>query len=103
MKSRFWRMLRTAGPHPDSAVLDLTPWGRANQATIPKRIEVNASPANNQRKDRFARKPAVAGPKAQPAFRDIRYAENAMIRCPLGTRSARSALLARRYSSPGVP
>src|SRR5207237_4502841 len=47
------------------------PAGKANQATKPYRTEVAASPTNSHRKECLASSPAVAGPNAQPALKDI--------------------------------
>src|SRR5688572_369798 len=86
-----------------SARTPRTPAGKAYHATIPNSTEVIASPMNSQKKECFARIPAVAGPKAKPAFNAMRYAAKAVTLCPGGTRSAKSALLAGRYNSPVKP
>src|SRR5205085_1196023 len=90
------RTTRSVSPKAFPARMPRTPAGKANHATTPYKIEVAASPTNNQRKDFCASNPAVAGPKAQPALKDIRYAANAVTRCPAGTKSASKALLAGR-------
>jgi hypothetical protein len=61
-------MTRRAAGHSADLPVARTPWGRATQATIPNRAELMASPMNSHLNEYFARKPAVAGPNAHPAF-----------------------------------
>src|SRR5690348_8653918 len=76
-----------------------TPCGSKNQAINPYSTEVMASPTNSHLKEYLARKLAVAGPKAKPAFKAQRKAAKAVTRCSGVTKSASNAVLAGRYNS----
>src|SRR3972149_1739227 len=93
------RIARADSPRRSSAAELRVPSGRATRATTPKTAEVSASPRKSQKKERSARNPAAAGPKANPALMARRYKAKAVTRCGGGTRSASSAPLAGRYIS----
>jgi len=93
------RIARIDSPRRSSAAGLRVPSGRATRATTPKTAEVSASPRKSQKKERSARNPAAAGPKANPALMARRYKAKAVTRCCGGTRSASSAPLAGRYIS----
>src|SRR5207245_1743383 len=97
------RKTRTVSNKVFPASLLLKPLGNANHATRPYSTEVAASPMKSHKKDFLAKKPAVAGPKANPALSAIRYAAKAVTLCPAGTKSANSAELAGRYNPQASP
>ncbi len=60
--------VRTDSPVRSSFEYVRNPCGSANIAMIPYTTEVAASAAKMRKNERLARKPAVAGPNANPRF-----------------------------------